>query len=110
VIHPGQAGDGIFLPIEDDGPAGDQAREGNVVRSMALSRRFLADAVGSVNDGRFFSTEVELEGKFIVDGGQGLRFEIGALPLGLPIAVPDASLREIRSGKRGSGAIETLGV
>src|SRR5215831_16946103 len=52
MIHPGAAVDLDTLTVSADRALGFQAREGNVVRGVSCTGRFLAHAILSMNDRR----------------------------------------------------------
>src|SRR5579863_9911718 len=72
---------------------------------MAHAFRFLADAIFTVKHRRFFRMKRKMQLKLLLDG---LQILIGALPLNLPIAVPDAAGRCADAGDTRAGAIDSF--
>src|ERR1700719_2444306 len=108
VVHPGETGDVEVLACDADATLRREPRERNVVRSAARPFRFLAHASFSVDYGRFLRAEIELQLKA---GVNGLHFLFDALPLHLPVAIPDAAVRcanFCKAGARAAGSFDVI--
>jgi hypothetical protein len=67
----------------------------------------LTDTILTVNDWRFFRVQREVKLKALIDGMQLL---VAAVPLDLPVAVPDATEGFVHRGDARDGAVGALGM
>src|SRR6266567_2548161 len=88
MVHPTRALYFKFLVAQFDDPRGCQSRQRNIMRCAAPSLRLLTDTVLTVNDRRFLWVHCQVQLKAFVG-----RFQLlfAAVPLNLPIAIPDAA-------------------
>ena len=105
VVHPREPLDLEPLPLDLEGARGDQARERDVVRRAAGPRGLLAHAVDAVDDGGFRRAQREARGE-----GRRHRLQLlmVAVPVHLPVAVPDAPRLEAGAGKSRARAVHAL--
>src|SRR5580704_17878338 len=74
---------------------------------MASALRFLTDTVFPMTDGRLVGMQRQLQLKVRIDG---LQFLIHALPLNLPVAIPDAGARFAYTCDARASAIRSFGM
>src|SRR5580704_11235603 len=107
VVHPGEAGDFDGFAAQSDRSIRREAREGDVVRCVAGTRGLLADAVLALNHGRLLGLHGESQFELWIDRLERL---LVAVPLNLPVAVPDSSVLGADSCDGGPGTIRAFGV
>src|ERR1700677_1562095 len=107
VIHPRQTADLDGFATQRDRSVCRKPRERNVVRRVPRAGGFLAYAIFALNHGRFFRFQGELQIETWIDR---LKRLLVAVPLDLPVAVPDARVLGAYPGDAGAGSIRALGV
>src|SRR6266700_2119041 len=105
MVHPTRAPYFKFLVAQFDDPRGCQSRQRNIMRCAAPSLRLLTDTVLTVNDRRFLRVHCQVQLKTFIDRGQLL---LAAVPLNLPIAIPDAAERFAYRGHARARPVCTL--
>src|SRR5882757_9843636 len=107
VVHPGEARDLECFSVEHDAAVCREARQRNVVRRVASAGCLLADTVFALNHRRFFRPQRESQCKIWINCFERL---VVAIPLDLPVSIPDASVMATYPGDAGARAICALGV
>src|SRR6266403_4446478 len=102
MVHPTGAAHFPSLVTEIDRASRSEAREGNIVRCAARPICLLANAVFTVNDRKFFRVQRQVQLEAFIDRFQ---FLVAAMPLDLPIVVPDAAEGFVRGGDARAGSI-----
>src|SRR5712664_510685 len=102
MIHPTGAAYFKFLVTEVDYTGGRQSRKRNIVRCTAGPLRFLADAIFTVDDWRFFRVQGQMQLKARIES---LQIQVVAVPLNLPIPIPETTEGFAHRGDAWAGTI-----
>src|SRR3974390_1090038 len=88
MIHPGQSRHAVRLPSNYDCSCRLQSCQGNIMRGMSRSSRFLADSILTVDDGRLLWIQKQRKRELLFEH---LQLLLIVPPPATPISVPDPS-------------------